>query len=223
MSNIFPRARLLLVGFLASLLCGCWGMPGLIWEEAIINGKPSPGALNVGNVRPTMWMKCGTAEFMANGPICSWAFIDSNARRVSLDDIRDELDLFLEGLPQFREWINKRPNYKSERERQFPYNLYLLTISPSVVMVVPVDKNKGRLYCSGRAPTGCIYSKSFDGRLYFFRDNPPIVPGSFLLSPSMPNSTVSIDSSSTTVQTQIGNAEINLVADNGIWAVSRDK
>ena len=203
------------------LLVGC-GTPGLMWEQANIQGVVI-GALNVGNARPPVEARCGTARFMSpvNAPVCAYAFVDSQSRRVDIFDLLAQIDSFAETLTQLQPWVNKINDRKDER--LFPYKMYLLTVSPAIVLVVPRPNMQSHESCGFLLKTGCIQSQSFRGNSYWFRGQPKIQPGTFWFNADERGSVTNVDSSQATVVITSGGASIRLIPSSGEWAVHRDK
>lgn len=217
------RMKQVLVATLAFTLPGCWGVAGLVWNEASVQGKPVAGALNVGNVRPPLQSRCGTTAWMANSPTCAWAFVDSTGHKVDMDVLRAELDSFAEKRPQFHQWINKVGNESVQREMNFPYKLYLLTVSPAVVLAVPRKPKEPHSFCGAPAILGCLQSQSLRGNSYWYRESPVINGDSFWFAPALSNATFPIDSSLQEVRITAGDAVIKLVASGELWQVFREK
>lgn len=105
--------------------------------------------------------------------------------------------------------------------------MYLVTISPAVVVVVPSEaikewprsKNCGKLLV-----TGCIQSKRFRGNAYWFRHSPEITEGSFWFAPGEPKGTIHhIDTRQNKIKIIINDAEIMLTQEDGNWTVNRLK
>ncbi len=198
-------------------LAGC-GAPGLVWHEASIIG-----ALNVGNARPPVQARCGAAPFMSgsSAPTCAYAFVDSAGRRVDIFDLRDRIDAIAETLPQLRPWVNKVGDRKDER--LFPYRMYLLTVSPAIVLVVPRAQSENHEPCGFLLRTGCIQSQSFRGNSYWFRGSPSMQPGAFWFNADDGVPTGSIPNVETKVTITSGDASLSLLPSNGQWLVSRYK
>jgi hypothetical protein len=211
------------VRYVAALLvlAGC-GTPGLVWRQANIGGDVV-GALNVGNARPPVQERCGTPPFMSptNAPVCAYAFVDSAGRRVDIFDLRDRIDAIAETLPQLSPWINKVRDRKDET--LFPYRMYLLTVSPAIVLIVPRPRTQRHEFCGFLLRTGCIQSQSFRGNDYWFRGNPSIQAGAFWFNADDRGPIELVANVEATVTVTSGAASLRLVPSNGQWIVSRDK
>jgi hypothetical protein len=196
-------------------------MPGLVWQQADINGEVV-GALNAGNARPPVQQRCGTPPFMApHGTTCAYAFVDSTAKRVDIFDLLKRVDLVAEKLPQLRPWLNKINDRKDER--LFPFKMHLLTVSPAIVLVVPRSRTQEHESCGFLLRTGCIQSQSFRGNAYWFRGNPRIQDGSFWFNVDEPNSIVSLEVGTGSLTIASSGATIRLVPSGGEWLVHRDR
>jgi hypothetical protein len=206
----------------AVLVLGGCGAPGLVWRQADINGDVV-GVLNVGNTRLPVQQRCGTPRFMSpvTAPVCAYAFVDSNGRRVDIFDLRDRIDAIAETLPQLHPWINKVGDRKDEK--LFPFRMYLLTVSPAIVLIVPRPQSERYEPCGFLLRTGCIQSQSFRGNSYWFRGNPSIHEGAFWFNADERGPLVLVPSTQEAVLVASGGASVRLVPSNGQWTVSRDK
>jgi hypothetical protein len=201
-------------------LAGC-GVPGLVWKQADIGG-PVVGALNTRDDRPLVQERCGTPPFMApHGTTCAYAFVDSNGRRVDIDDVRSRIDSMAEKLPPLKPWINKDRDHQVDR--RFPFSMHLLTISPAIVLVVPVLPPNRPATCGELYRSGCIQSYSFLGQSYWFRGDPSVQEGSFWFNADVGGSMMPVDVHGETFTIASGTATLRLVRSANVWVVHRDQ
>lgn len=220
-SSLIPKAsiRILIVTAVAFLMAGC-GFPGSIWIQSRDgHGKPVDGALNIGNTRPPILERCGTTGFFASGPTCARAFVDSSGAKIDMHELRDSLDAIGEIIEPLKPLVLR---VSTGKYKALPYRLYLLTISPAVVLAVPQPDNLSAPICS-YIFGGCIQSTSFAGNAYWYVERPRIEKGSFWFSPELPGKTFPIDSTAPDVQLEIGQSKLTLRATGSQWEVNREK
>lgn len=198
-------------------LLGLYACAGFSWEK--LNWE---GPIIEGNIRAAAFKSCGggSVEFHT----CIIALVDQNGTKLDTDnDIAEVVDSYLASVPPLSPWvarIKKWGSYPSSEFGRFPYRLHLLTISPIVVLAVPLDDREPRDQCNG-AQTGCIYSRALDVT-FSFNEPPKIRPGSFWFSPDLKIPQNPIPTDQTSVSINLGSSTLKLIPEGETWKVLRD-
>jgi hypothetical protein len=207
-------------------LSGCAALGA--WETLTFSNVsgPIPGPLNVGNERPYVQRRC--TQSLNNHPQCDYAFTDSSQRRVNIfKDLLVSIDGHAEQVAELRPWVRKAGMSVDPREEaKFPYRMYLLTISPAVVLVAPSQHSVKEFFndrCRGTLLfRGCIQSQSFRGNLYYFQEAPAIAAGSFWFSPEEARGSIHpLPGDRTAQEISVGGAVLRLTQNSGRWQVER--
>jgi len=123
-------------------------------------------------------------------------------------------------VPPLAKWAPDGRGNRKAGSPQFVYNLYLLTISPIVVLAVPKVQGDRREQCNG-GRDGCIVSRALDVDFYY-RSLPPIRTGSFLFSPDLKIPYRELPASEARISLSVGASVLELNAEAGKWRISRD-
>lgn len=211
----YPRISCILA---ALPLMSC-ATPGVFWYNTAHSGPLIPKG-----ERPQIQEKCGTVGAMSSrGSNCQNAFIDQDGRRNDINDIIRRIDAHLQNVPQLAPWITPWPSNGSVNKGRAPYKLYLLTISPIIIFAVPEADGKTDSCGSDIFRVGCLPSRSLNQNAYWFREAPPVLPGSFWFSPDFSSGVVPIILVSQTYQITNTNVALTLSIQNEHWVVSRDR
>ena len=95
-----------------------------------------PGPLIVNGKRPSILGGCYT-NWATYGGGCDLLFVDSNGHQQHAYRIANELDAFGAKLEPMKPWV--KLDY--QRTKSLPYEMFLLTISPEIVLIVPREKD----------------------------------------------------------------------------------
>lgn len=203
-------------------MSGC--MHSLVWSEANFSGttlrvKRVEGALNVNNERPPIQSRCGP-DLNPVGSSCAYGFVDSNGEKVDVFQLVKRLDRRAEEVPELKRWVARgATNYRAEA---FPYKLYLVTISPAVVLVVPRTGDGFSDLCRSLLLEGCAQSQAFPGNGYWFQGVPRIAPGSFWFSLEDRN-VHPIDAGAREFEISHEMALLRFTSNGGQWSISRTR
>lgn len=210
--RVAKTASCLVVAFV--LLPSC---AGIIWHDS-----RWPGALVEGNRRPNTVYSCAEVSLaIADSKYCEWAFVNHEGRKLDVDnDVVNVIDAYLANVTSLSSWANidKQPQYP------VPYRVYILTISPIVVMGVPIEKGDGRsssFGCIEGLGDGCLLSKKL--RIpYRFVARPEVQPGSFWFSPDLRTPEQQIPNGAQDVVIPLGSSRLELRSDGNKWEVRRN-
>lgn len=215
-----------LLCFLVGILTGCTTMaPWNVLTFERVSG-PIPGALNVGDIRPPVLRRC--VQAYNSYPTCDYGFTDSNQRVVDIyNDLMASMDSHAEKTTELRPWVNRINMKDAPDAAKVPYRMFLLTISPAIVLVVPItptasDYSKKR--CDTLLFKGCIQSQGFRGSAYWFHDTPPVANGSFwFTTEDQPGSVHYLRDGQPEHEIAVGQAIVRLSNANSHWEVHRVK
>lgn len=172
------------------------------------------GPISMGTTRQPVVGGCYTTFMYSGG--CDLIFTDRFGRHVDGHRLANELDQTAKHIGPLAPWLSRSLNDSSK----LPYDLYLLTISPAIVLAVPLGAS--RTSCSSVYDQGCIQSQGFRGQAYWYRNAPAIRTGSFWYSVDG-DKHHQIDVGLGRVEITTGGAVLELVADGNIWTVRRTK
>ena len=222
------RIYLILMLFLSSTGCTSF----VSWKTHYFRNHENlnVGALNASNSRPEILSRCFQAY--NTHAKCDYGFRNSDESVIDIfNDLRPEIDKYAERVDKIKPWIKKkrsryRPNKKILNEQTFPYKMFLLTISPAVILLVPSEptykayrKNRN---CDRLLMTGCIQSQSFRGNAYWFLEQPPVVEGSFWFTPEEPYNTIhKLDVNKDIHNIKINESIVRLSKSNNKWLINR--
>lgn len=176
-------------------------IPGTPWKEQDAIG---PGLLDTDRARVVE--RCAALpQFMSNGP-CELGFVDQHGTIVEWLRIQADIDRFIH-----------ENHILTEDRTGGRYKLYLLTISPLVIMAVPIVKGEW-IYCSAPLREGCIISAAGYGG-YFYSTRVPVRGGTFWFSPDLGARRSEISGEST--ELKLADSILHLKTQDGFWEVSR--
>lgn len=204
--SICAKFVLLLVGGISS----CVYLPA----KDQYTGAEYLGPIVVGKDRRSVLGNCHQT-FMYSGT-CDLVFIDHRGSHIDGFQLARELDQTGKHVASMAPWLSKSLGDESK----LPYDLYLLTISPAIVLAVPVAPP--HIQCGSVYAQGCIQSQGFRGKAYWYRVPPPIRAGSFWYVEGG-DEQFSIDVQSEAVDISAKGAVIELSATDGIWSIVRKK
>ncbi|MEJ1355969.1 MAG: hypothetical protein RPV21_08640 [Candidatus Sedimenticola sp. (ex Thyasira tokunagai)] len=207
------------------LMAGCTSMAP--WQTLTFTGHkiPTVGALNAGNTRPHILRRCIQAR--NSYAKCDYGFKGSNQNIVNIyDDLLPSLDDHAERIPKLKPWVKKARMRNTRSEESFPYKMYLLTISPAIVLVVPATPGYKEYSPSRRCDrlltTGCIQSQSYRGNAYWFQEQPPVIEGSFWFSPNESSGSIHmLDLNQRVQDIVVGNTILRISKFNSKWDANR--
>lgn len=137
------------------------------------------GPLAQGNSPSTASMSCTENP---GGRSCTVYFKDQTGLNVDSVAMVKKIDAHLSKVTPFDEWVSAAKNEKRARSF-FPYKLYLLTMSPSIVMAVPVSLGTHD-NCNGQyLKKGYLTSRLLMPVCYQYFDKPEVAKGSLWFSP----------------------------------------
>jgi hypothetical protein len=179
-------------------------------------GLPIDGPIAIGDLRKPIAGACGT--YTMYWGYCDLIFEDKNGRNVDAFRIRTELDRIAANHTSLSKWVR---SVEGDKESELPYDMYLLTISPEIVLVVPREIKRQK-NCPSVYQNGCIQSKSFRAHSYWYNTPPNIRSGSFWFSPSQSgmNEINTIDSEAVI---SFNDTVVKLSPNQGQWRVFREK
>lgn len=227
MKNRIRRLKQWLVRiWVGAVLSGCAAM--VPWDILTFPGVsgPIPGALNIGDSRPPVLRRC--IQAFNSYPNCDYGFTDSNQKVVDIFSVLlESLDTYAEKTSELRPWVNKINMKNAPDPEKVPYRMFLLTISPSIVLVVPIAPKASDYYrnsCSTLLYKGCIQSQGFRGNAYWFHESPPVVSGSFwFTTEDRPGSVHYLNEGKSEHDILVGKSIVRLSQANSHWEVHRVK
>lgn len=200
--------------FLALIAAAC--VSGCVYPPAKDGrtGAELLGPISMGTTRQPVMGGCNTTFMYSGG--CDLIFTDHFGRRVDGHRLARELDQTAKQIEPLTPWLSKSLNDLS----RLPYDLYLLTISPAVVLAVP--SGSSRVSCSSVYDQGCIQSQGFRGQAYWYRKAPTVRAGSFWYAVDV-DKHHQIDTRLGKVEITTSGAVLELAADGESWTVRRTK
>lgn len=226
--------KLLTVLAISSAISGC---AGLIWEST---GYDGPIIENKTMAR----LERSCARDLFNYRYCKMAFVNRNGDHIDMNDIRDEIDGSLFKLPSVLPWVQSTRHTKRLRYGNYetiyyspsgkridkplrvkagriPFSFYILTISPTVVLAVPIDPSVINR-CSRQYDNSCMLSKRTEGGYYWYSREPKVSPKSFWFIPNEDIGPVYIPNNSKKYSIQLEDSVINLSSRDGLWIHTRE-
>jgi hypothetical protein len=226
--RFFCRTSLAAACCLALLaMVGCTAV--VPWEMLSFTGlkeAPIEGALVDGNSRPPVLRRCLQAR--DSYAQCDYAFQDSAGNKVNIyRDLLPALDAHAEQIGQLKPWINKVDAKNAKEPSEVPYKMFLLTISPAIVLVVPVADGRSGYYknrnCSTLLWRGCLQSQAFRGNAYWFTQDPPIARDAFWFTTAEQKGSFHGLGDEASHDISVGGSNLRLVARDEQWVVQRAK
>ena len=179
------------------------------------SGEPYLGPITIGTTREPVEGGCN-ATFMNMGS-CGLMFTDRKGYRVNGFRLAARLDETAFQFEPFGKW--KAPTGEGKGDSKLPYDFYLLTISPAIVLAVP-RPTKWTKGCGSLFHEGCIQSMGFGGRGYWYRTPPPISQGSFWFV-EQGRQYSPIDTTATTIKIETDGAVVELNSSGETWNFQR--
>ncbi len=210
----------------ALIAAGCASYhPWIVLTFPPLSG-PIPGALNIGDARPPIQTRCEIAYNTYSK--CDYAFIDSDGKRIDIfGELMVALDAHAERTAELKPWVNKIDMENPPDPSRVPYKMFLLSISPAIVLATPIRPSRSEYYkthCSTLLFKGCIQSQGFRGSAYWFHESPPIVDGSFWFTSDEPQGAVHyLKKGEAAHEITVGQAMLRLVQADTRWSVQRVK
>ena len=178
------------------------------------------GPMVQGNNPSTVSMKCTSDP---GGNSCIVYFKDHNGREVNSSALAVSIDDYLSNIRPFDKWVKAAKAQKpySVYTANFPFKLYLLTISPAVVMAVPVPPGT-HANCNGQdLKYGYLSSRLLYPVCYQYFDKPEIANGTFWFSPDSPNGINYIPDEVDSYTIKVKGADVELAKSGNYWMVIR--
>lgn len=208
----------------ACLLCSC-AVPGAFWTDT-----PWQGPLILGDQRARVQQRCDlTQEFMAESTRCDHAFIDQTGNRVDVTtEVRDPIDEYLDRVPELAPYAARRRTESKgwESGKASPFRIYVLTISPVVVLAVPRANNQedyDERYCTAKIyDRGCLPTSRLASSPYWYKGAPRVRAGSFWFSPALQGGSVAVPDNASEYTIEVGKERVLLRGDGMYWKVTRE-
>lgn len=205
-------------------LTGCTVMiPGTSWEPRNFIGPKSANGSN----SQVMWRCESGIHYMSNGGPCYIGFKVHDGNTIELNDVRNEVDEFMWNSDALRSWVAP-PDHKGRWTKpwnssaRFPYQLHLLTISPTVILAVPIrsDDNRDRCHITNYQ-SGCYSGHRFSAEPLQTNSSPRFVAGSFWFAPSLDMDIHEIPQGVNHFTIDLPTSHLELDAHSGIWSIER--
>lgn len=191
--NMRILVLLLLSGALAS--CGTMGH----WEKREDLAAP----LLLDGKRSVAFWRCALVRNTSGGP-CQVGFTDHNGKMILLEEIESELEAYVPNL-------NLKP----------PYQFFVLTISPTVVMYVPGRPSTVKQCGGENYRAGCFATPKIPHSEFQYGPQPEIAKGSLIFAPSFGGTPAVIPDESRNFEFALPDSALKLTADGVRWNVSR--
>lgn len=178
------------------------------------------GPLIKGNKHATASMRCTSNP---GGNSCAVYFKDHLGQVVDSKTIVENIDAYLSNVRPFDKWVTaaKAQQPRSAYTAHFPFKLYLLTMSPSVVMAVPAPPGY-HANCNGQSlKYGYFTSRLLIPVCYQYFDTPEIANGSFWFSPDSRNGIDYIPDGIDSYTIKVNGATLELAKSGNQWIVVR--
>lgn len=150
-------------------------------------------------------------------------FRDHTGKEIDTQTIRKTIDAYLPKVKPFEQWvlIAKSQSEHSRYTSKFPYKLHLLTISPIVVLVVPISPSE-RFGCNGQSGRdGYISSGLLLPACYRYLEPPSVAQGSFWFSPEDATGIHYLPDEKDSITIQVNGSSVDLAKSDGHWLVMR--
>lgn len=204
------------------LLLGCTAIgPWDVWEPTP-SSKSIEGPLNVGALRPPVLIRRKLVSSPYGNPY-AYAFTDSFGKKIDVfDTLLQNLDEYSKNIENLKPWITKEGTTEFRQGQQYPFKMYLLTISPEIVLVVPAKNKRSEDRCLTLFLQGCLQSQTFRGGAYWFQASPKIADGSYWFSLTEGDAKVhQLDVSSESTEITTNHAALRLTKSADEWHVER--
>ncbi len=184
---------LLFSGALVS--CGTMGH----WEKRSNLAAP----LLLDGKRSAAFWRCALVRNTSGGP-CQVGFTDHNDKMILLEEIEAELEAYVPSL-------DLKP----------PYQFFVLTISPTVVMYVPGRPNTVKQCTGENYRAGCFATPKIPHSEFQYGPQPEIAKGSFIFAPSLGRPPTAIPDESKYFEFVLPDSVLKVTADGARWSVLR--
>jgi len=181
------------------------------------SGEPYLGPITTGTTRQPVQGGCNSYGMYMGS--CDLIFTDRKGSHVDGFRLAARLDETAFQFEPFEKW--KAPTGQGKGDSKLPYDFYLLTISPAIVLAVP-RPTKWIKGCGSVFDQGCIQSMGFGGRAYWYRTQPPIRQGSFWFV-EQGRQYFPIESTAITVRIESDGAVVELNSNGETWNFQRTK
>jgi hypothetical protein len=207
MTQVHTIFRFLFLTLAASFLVGCGVIiPGTPWSDV-----EALGPMLFNGDRAKVIERCAIIPpYMSRGR-CEIGFIDQNKTVIRSLDIQHDVDAFIK---QFNP-----SGLLNNRKTATQYKMYLLTISPVVVLAVPKSADD-EIYCGVSHSRGCIQSTT-DAGSYFYLSLIKALAGSFWFAPDIKQTVSYLPDNSENIQIDLPDSKIMFVPVNGGWSINR--
>lgn len=153
--------------------------------------------------RGAAFWRCALVRNTSGGP-CQVGFINHNDKMILLEEIEAELDAYVPSL-----------------DLKKPYQFFVLTISPTVVMYVPGRPKTVKLCTGENYKAGCFATPKIPRTEFQYGPQPEIAKGSFIFAPSLERPPTAIPDESEYFEFVLPDSVLKLTADGARWNVLR--
>lgn len=154
-------------------------------------------------------------------------YLDNRGKKIDTENrVKRVLDVYLQKVPKIAPFLPRsyRDGVSSSTgdKEAFPFQMYLLTISPLVVLAVPRPRAEYGAYCSGGIfSTGIIPSAGMLLDCYAYLAKPKIRPGSFWFSPDLGITGQFLPEGKSNYSINLKGSRLDLIANGDVWSVQR--
>ena len=153
--------------------------------------------------RSTAFWRCALIRNVSGGP-CEVGFRDHKDNIISLDELEREVEAYV-------------PKLKLKP----PYQFFVLTISPTVIMFVP-GRPWATMLCRGEDyRAGCFATPKIPDSEFQYGPRPQVAAGSFIFVPSLKDDPTFIPPESKSFQFALADSILELTSDGMHWNVLR--
>lgn len=220
---MIPRALAIAVVLLALSGCATWSE----WfESPIVESLPKieGPVYGSGNGRSKVMHSCSKGPVLEQiwGPgRCRTAFTLSSGKLLPMEDLERELDDYLRSLDGFSSWPTTGD--RDGPNRSPPRRFYLLSLQPTLVLVVPVPAGRAwRGSCSGPANRHTCISSKLLPEGYPYAELPKADGEVFWFAPGITRGLVPALTQDGRYRFPAHVANASLVRKDGQWAFSRE-
>ena len=185
-----------------------------------LSWKPIPGAgpYTINGASAPAYQKC-EQHLMDGARQCNIAFEDATGQKIEVfHTLIPALDAYLQTIPEYESWPKSAG---TPVEVRVPYKLYLLTISPAIVVMVP-SPPASLVSCWMDAPAGtCLRSYAAQGNSYDLSTEIPVVKGSRWFALGSTNGAPPIPTENATFDFPLKGVTARLVKAGTSWKFER--
>lgn len=169
------------------------------WEERRDLSAPM---LFDGNRGQAFW-RCALIRNVSGGP-CQLGFKNQSNKMVTLEEIETEVEAYVPKL-----------------DIRGPHQFFVLTYSPTVIMLVPGKSRFGKQCGGENYRAGCFSTAKIQNAEFQYGPRPEVANGSFVFIPA-PNSTVAhIPDGSKNFDFALPDSTLKLTSDGSYWNILR--